>query len=1059
MNDVVELPAEANPLTENILYHVLKSAASSDPQQIQTGTKQLQQWEKEQGYYCLLQSAFIDKRLPVEIRYLAVIQLKNGIDKYWRKAATNAVSKEDKSVIRSRLLESGAYEQDHRLALQNALVMAKVVRFEYPHDWPDAITTIIDRLRTSTSSDANPLLLPRLLLVLLHIIKELATGRLQRTRLSLHAVTPEIFAVLGRIYLAEVQSWMSWLQGNVNDEATAHRSVENSLLSIRILRRLLIAGYEFPNRENDIQQFWRIVSTQVEVFLGIISQQSSILQDQRYQLVKKHLLQLAKLHLTMSTTHPAAFVLLPDSLDLVRSYWKLVKSFGETFGSKETVTSAVASATIGADGNADDDKPFLEKMSLKGLLIIRACLAMVFNPNKTFKYKYAEEKEEKAQAVQSIRERLLTEPFVREVMETIVIKFFVFRRSDLEEWEEEPEEWERREDGEGEGYEFSIRPCSEKVFLDLAINFRDIVVQPLLNVFYSVASPDNHDVLFKDSVYSAIGLAAQNIHQELDFDAFLSSTLVTEVQETRPGYNILRRRIAILLAQWISVEISEANRPLVYQIFQHLLDKADPLNDKVVRVTAGRQFKDIADEWDFKAESFLPYASDILTRLMALIEEVELTETKMALLNTISIVVERLESHITPYADRIISLLPPLWEQSGEEHLMKQAILTVLSRLVHAMKAASLPYHSMDTQLYLLEDALDLWSAILTQTPAPAPSDLLALAPYLFSIFELGSENLRKALEITDSYILLAPADMLSEDMRQRLFASFSTLLNSGLKSEATGLLTHLVETIIRAADSLGGEPAVSRTTADLLAAGFLRQIINGLKGSWQAHCTTGPRAAKAPIDGMIETDYFAVLARILLASTDTFLAAIESVEPLESGMYSLLEEWFSHFENIGDPSRKKLMALALTSLLSTGPSWRPNSTTVTTTAGPAQRNGILNHLQSLMTMWTDLITELADSSEGDPNNNTTDNTTDSLVYPPPSPPPAAATPEAPEDERRRRLTYSDPVHTINTAAFVKHHLQQAVATCPGGVEVFEREWVGRVDADVIRGFGGLGIM
>ncbi|TKA76307.1 hypothetical protein B0A49_01673 [Cryomyces minteri] len=749
----------------------------------------------------------------------------------------------------------------------------------------------------------------------------------------------------------------------------------------------------------------------------------------------------------MSTTHPAAFVLLPDSLDLVRSYWKLVKSFGETFGSKEAVTSAVASATTSADGDADDDKPFLEKMSLKGLLIIRACLAMVFNPTKTFKYKHAEEKEEKAQAAQSIREGLLTEPFVREVMETIVTNFFVFRRSDLKE------------------------PCSEKVFLDLAINFKDIVVQPLLNVFYSVASPDNHDVLFKDSVYSAIGLAAQNVHQELDFDTFLSSTLVAEVQETRPGYNILRRRIAILLAQWISVEISEANRPLVYQIFQHLLDKADPLNDQVVRVTAGRQFKNIADEWDFKAESFLPYASDILTRLMALIEEVELTETKMVLLNTISIVVERLEHHITPYADRMISLLPPLWKQSGEEHLMKQAILTVLSRLVNAMKAASLPFHSMvlpiikgavepgsDTQLYLLEDALDLWSAILTQTPAPVPSDLLALAPYLFSIFELGSENLRKALEITDSYILLAPADMLSEDMRQRLFASFSTLLNSGLKSEATGLLTHVVETIIRAADSLGGEPAVSRTTADLLAAGFLRQIINGLKGSWQAHCTTGPRAAKAPIDGVIETDYFAVLARILLASTETFLAAIESVEPLESGMDSLLEEWFSHFENIGDPSRKKLMALALTSLLSTGPSWRPNSTTATTTAGSAQHHGILNHLQSLMTMWTDLITELRDTSEGDLNN-TTDNTTDSLVYPPPSPPPAAATPEAPEDERRRSLTYSDPVHTIITAAFVKHHLQQAVATCPGGVEVFEREWVGRVDADVIRGFGGLGIM
>lgn len=47
----------------------------------------------------------------------------------------SAVSKEDKAVIRSRLLESGLEEQEHRLALQNALVIAKIVRYEYPQDW------------------------------------------------------------------------------------------------------------------------------------------------------------------------------------------------------------------------------------------------------------------------------------------------------------------------------------------------------------------------------------------------------------------------------------------------------------------------------------------------------------------------------------------------------------------------------------------------------------------------------------------------------------------------------------------------------------------------------------------------------------------------------------------------------------------------------------------------------------------------------------------------------------------------------------------------------------
>lgn len=65
-----------------------------------------------------------------------------------------------------------------------------------------------------------------------------------------------------------------------------------------------------------------------------------------------------------------------------------------------------------------------------------------------------------------------------------------------------------------------------------------------------------------------------------------------------------------------------------------------------MRVTAGRKFKDVADEWEFNAANFLPFAPVILDRLMALVQEVELPETKMALLNTISSIVERLEHNV-----------------------------------------------------------------------------------------------------------------------------------------------------------------------------------------------------------------------------------------------------------------------------------------------------------------------------------------------------------------------------------------------------------------------------
>jgi hypothetical protein len=154
-------------------------------------------------------------------------------------------------------------------------------------------------------------------------------------------------------------------------------------------------------------------------------------------------------------------------------------------------------------------------------------------------------------------------------------------------------------------------------------------------------------VLFKDSVYTAIGLAADVLHDQLDFDSFIENTLVPEAGKQKQGYNIIRRRIAIIISQWISIKIAKEKKPIVYQIFQHLMDKNDPLNDQVVRVTAGRKFMEIANEWEFSAENFLPYAPVTLDRLMALVQEVELAETKMALLNTISIVVERLEHNVS----------------------------------------------------------------------------------------------------------------------------------------------------------------------------------------------------------------------------------------------------------------------------------------------------------------------------------------------------------------------------------------------------------------------------
>ena len=52
----------------------------------------------------------------------------------------------------------------------------------------------------------------------------------------------------------------------------------------------------------------------------------------------------------------------------------------------------------------------------------------------------------------------------------------------------QPDEWEKTQEGGGSDWEFSVRSCSEKLFLDLMINYKDMLMQPLLDVFRNVAS-------------------------------------------------------------------------------------------------------------------------------------------------------------------------------------------------------------------------------------------------------------------------------------------------------------------------------------------------------------------------------------------------------------------------------------------------------------------------------------------------------------------------------------------------------------------------------------------
>lgn len=327
--------------------------------------------------------------------------------------------------------------------------------------------------------DANPQELSRALLLFLQIIKELSTARLQRNRRDLQSIAPELLHVLANIYIEKVGDWKQTIQEGCTGQAAFGTKMEQSLMSLRIIRRLVISGYENPIRHQEVKDFWQLSCQHFDTLLSFgsltdVAKGRAKLTEPVQDIVGKHILQLSKLHVEMAKAHPASFALFPNCIELVHKYWTIADTFSGNF------------ANFQAD--PDSEGPSLpERVVLFALLLVRACLKMVIRPVQTFKYPSQQDKEERQQALERIKTELFNQDFVLAALEPLVT-YLRFRNNDFQEWESEPESWVQQEEFHGDDWELSIRACAEKIFLDLIIRFKDLLVPRLLSVFQNFAS-------------------------------------------------------------------------------------------------------------------------------------------------------------------------------------------------------------------------------------------------------------------------------------------------------------------------------------------------------------------------------------------------------------------------------------------------------------------------------------------------------------------------------------------------------------------------------------------
>lgn len=873
--------------------------------------------------------------------------------------------------------------------------------------------------------------------MMLRVVKELGTARLRRSQTALQAVTPELVQLLGAIYTERTSCWLELLTKPRDHNGDAHLAMHNSLTCLKTLRRLLIVGYERPHDEAMAREFWSLSQSQFGQFLGLVGQDSPV-PTSCQDLVGKYLLQFTKLHLEMCEAHAASFAVLPDSIPLARAYWDLVANFAEVFDKSGGIKQATGD---GPGAKSKTEGPLLEKLALRGLLLLRSCIAIVFYPAQTFKYRSLKDREHEVEAVNMVKANLLTDEFVLSAVNTIITRLFIFRQTDLDAWEEDPEEWEAQERDQGNAWEWEVRPCAERVLLDLLIHHKGLLTPPMLSYFQAAAKADS-SIITKEAVYTAMGCAAAVIYEDYDFDSFLAFILTSDVRAQDPLAKVLRRRIAILISQWVTVRIDAANRPVAYEIFRHLMDPNDNMNDQVVRITAARQFRIVADDLGFDGEQFLPFASDVFGRLIELIWEVSLDDTRLAILDTIRVIVSRMDTHVSQFGNAIMALLPRLWDStSTEEYMIKQSTLAIATALVLSMGRGSQRYEGIlipllaeamnpesALHLHLIDESVELWKAMVERASPPLSDDMTKLLVLALPLLEYDSEVAEECSRVVKNYAILAPEAVLNDSLRRPTLAALVKAMDSRNRSKVQVAELSL-EAVLKMASWVGGSQGVSVVVQDLHELGFIRAVLEGLRSSWEASQSVGPNRVASKINTVVETFYFAILARVALADPALFINMLASFGPggaVQPVWAWLMAEWFSHFDSMAEISQQKLSCLALTRICEL--------------PGPMQ-DLVLGKLQDYLSMWTSVVMQLRDLSSN--------STGDALVWDDSTP----AYDELPPAERLElQFEAKDALHAVVAFDFIKARLQDLVRRA-GGEQQFESDWAANVDKEVLDGF------
>ncbi|XP_014473322.1 PREDICTED: importin-11 [Dinoponera quadriceps] len=936
------------------VIEVLQQAVSQDPNILKSAEQTLKQWETQQGFYIALYNVLSNHSLGIEVRWMAIVYLKIGVEKYWRVNAPNAIRPDEKEFLRQHLLTIA--EPMNPLAVQLAVLIAKIGRLDYPREWGTLIPTLLEVIRREGSVTQR-----QALLTLLHVVKGLASKRLTEAQKVFRELAGSTFNFILTMWNTFTESFLI-LASNGADIREIEEALEKALLLLKILRKLTVHGFTKPSESQDAMLFLNIIFERAKATLECRKTLES--RGIQTDTCEKFIIHLTKVLMGVLETYPNCYVeLIPTTLEF--SVFYCFTEAGQALA--------------------------FEKFVIQCLNLVKIILTTTYyRPTKITE----ETKNPITLRANQLKEEFFTPDTLKEICSRLVTHYFLLTPTDLELWDAEPENF-AIDDGGGESWKYSLRPCTECAFMTIFHNFRDVlssVLVDLMRQHHQPVDPNNlHAILVKDAVYRAVGLAAFDLYDEVNFDQWFSTTLKEELKIRNNNYRIIRRRVCWLIGQWTSIKLSAELRPDVYML---MVEALSPTEDMGVRLAASDALKKAIDDFQFNPEEFAIFLEPAFSLLFTLLKEVNECDTKMRVLFVLSFIIERVGSKIKPYVAALSTYLPVLWQQSEIFNMLRCAIVSTLIHLEKALGSDSVILEPLvvnvvalscdvnqEGHVYLLEDGLELWLSLLENAPAPTPG-ILGLFRNMPALFDQSADNLRLCLYITQAYVLLSPQDFFTQ--WGSVVVEILKDLLSDLRSDGLVMAMKVFETCLRASPQQG---------AELIKPVLLKIFETVYDGD---------------VYPMVMTMYLSIVARVLLVSRDIFVQVISDLARSkgndmreEAVLSKILHVWLSGMALVSQHERSKLLALALCSLL--GGNYSPT---------------VFEHFSHIMAM---VVEALHDITKVDDMGYAFDSL---LIGDQPSPSQYEEVDyDTEHTQRQKKLAFTDPVHNVSLKDTVQHQL------------------------------------